>query len=93
MNNPIDVRWQLQGEDVVLQCVLVGAYHQGSCVQPSEHPVLEIVEGEYATGKPLSSDDYDRLYEDIDLYAYVENHTYTFHDQMADDWIEEHRFD
>ena len=68
MNKPIDIRWELDERDVVLECQIVGKYYPQTYLQPAEYPETEIISGEYADGKPLSESDFEKLYEDEKLH-------------------------
>lgn len=72
MNNFTDVRWTLHDRDVVLQCITFSEHYNGTKYIPLDAPEVEIIEGEYADGQPLSRGDFEELSNDNDLCAYVE---------------------
>ena len=72
MNNMIDVRWHLHDRPVVLQCITFNEHYNGIEYIPLASPDMEIIEGEYANGQPLSRGDFEELCADVELSNYVE---------------------
>ncbi len=72
MNNMIDVRWNLHDRPVVLQCITFTEHYNGVEYIPFTNPEVQIIEGEYADGQPLSRGDFEELHDDCKLCEYVE---------------------
>ncbi len=73
MTNSIDVRWFLHDRPVVLQCITFSEHYNGTKYIPLASPGMEIIEGEYADGQPLSRGDFEELNNDDGLCTYVDN--------------------
>ena len=87
----IDIKWELNERDVVLECEVTGRYYPQTFYQPAEYPETEIISGEYADGKPLSEADFEKLYEDEKLHDEIFDEYNRIHEAEYDNEVDRQR--